>query len=148
MNIKFINDTLADRLGFATTSEMIGRCWLDFIPEKNQENIKSVHYAILHGDSNDYNEFLNKLVSLDGSEFQVQWFNTLLNHDTNWSFSFGMPKENSSITTMEKVREDFRSRIESDKTMIRSLKTHVNNPPEEHDLIITCETELETENTF
>jgi hypothetical protein len=141
MSIKFINDTLADRLGFATTSEMIGRCWLDFIPEKNQDNLKAVHYSVVCGESDDYNEFLNKLVSVDKSEFQVQWFNTVLNHDTNWSFSFGIPKEQSDEITMEKVRENFRSRIESDKTMIRSLKTHINGTLEKEDITVTCDLE-------
>ena len=142
MNIKFINGTLAERLGFVTTQELIGRCWMDFIPEKDKENIKVVHFSIVYDDTSDYNEFLNDLECTDGSKFQVQWFNTLLNHDTNWTFSFGMPKNISDETSKEKIRENFRSRIESDKTMIRSLKKYVSEIQDESDPIDTCDMEV------
>jgi len=140
MHIKFINDTLAERLGFAEKTELLNRCWLDFIPDVDAENIKAVHYSILYGESNTYNEVSNNLKRKDGVEFMVQWFNTVLNHDSECTFSFGMPKKENDETSVEKVRENFRSRIESDKTMIRSLKQYISTS--QHKLDATCDMEI------
>lgn len=148
MNIRFINQTLTNRLGFKSMEELLGKCWLEFIPEKNKENIKIVHFSVLSKKNEEYSEYTNTILNKDGVEFQVQWFNTLINHDTHWSFSFGLSQDKSIEITSETIREDFRARIESDKTWIRSLKDYVNEISDKFELIKTCDLPHETENTF
>lgn len=126
MKIRFINNSLVTSLGFQLNESLIDRCWLDFIPDKNKDNIKKVHYSVLSGQCGDFNEYSNIILNTTGSEFEVKWFNTLINHGTNWSLSFGLPCEKPTEITKEGIRENFRSVIESDKTLIRSLKNHVN----------------------
>jgi PAS domain S-box-containing protein len=148
MNIRFINQTLANRLGFESMKELLGKCWLEFIPEKNKETIKTVHFSVLFRKNDDYSEYTNTVLNKDGAEFQVQWFNTLINHDTHWSLSLGLAQDKSIEVTSETIREDFRARIESDKTFIRSLKDYVNEISDKFKLIRTCDLPRETENTF
>jgi PAS domain S-box-containing protein len=126
MKIRFVNNSLVTSLGFQSDESLIDRCWLDFIPDEDVDNIKKVHSSTLHGHSGDFNEYSNSVLDITGSKFEVKWFNVLINHGTDWSFSFGLPYEKQREITKEGIRKNFRSMIESDKTLIRSLKEHVN----------------------
>jgi hypothetical protein len=125
MKIRFINDSLSNRLGFDSKDNLIDRCWLDFIPEINQEKIKKVFYSILYHEGKEYSEYVNTLVDVNQLKFEVKWFNTSINHDTYWIFSFGLPHERGEESTREEMRENFRDRLASDRTLIRSLQDHV-----------------------
>jgi len=148
MNIRFANQTFITRLGYSQIEELLGKCWLEFVPEKIKENIKAVHASIIFEKSDKYNEYTNKVLNKDGLVFLVKWFNTLINHETNWSLSFGLPQQEEIIVTEETIRKNFRNRIESDKTLIKSLKSYVNDISEQFKINDECHIPAETENTF
>lgn len=125
MKIRFVNKSLVTRLGFSVQESIIDRCWLDFIPDINKDGITKVHSSVLHGPNGDFNEYSNTILDRTGSKFEVKWFNTLVNHGTDWSFSFGLPYEKEIEITKEGIRKNFRAMIKSDKILIRSLKDHV-----------------------
>ena len=140
INIRFINAPLANRLGFENIDELIGRCWLDFIPEKIHETLKTVHAYIFYNSEDDYREYTNEILPLDKISLKVKWYNTVINHKTFWTFSFGLPLNNSEIQSKASIRADFKNMIESDKTVIKSLKEFSNGLPEQFNLDETCKT--------
>ena len=53
----------------------------------------------------------------------VHWFNSHINTEYNWSFSFGITKTpNPTMVTMDSIREYYKDIIEYDRTMIESMK--------------------------
>ena len=148
MNIRFINNSLSLRLGFPNKQEIIGKCWLEFIPEDIHAHIKTVHSSILLRGSEECNEYTNKILNAGGESFEVKWYNAYINHDNHWTLSFGMPVEEYQNITADQIRETFKNRIASDRTMIKSLKEYVNGIPEKIKETKTCDLPPENENTF
>jgi PAS domain S-box-containing protein len=125
MNIRYINHTLTNRIGFETYTEILGTCWLNFIPEKSQDEIKMVHASIVRdNESTEYKEFTNHIQDVNGVKFKVKWFNMCINHGTFWTFSFGLPQVEMIAVTEDDIRSRFMDAIESDRTMIKALKDH------------------------
>lgn len=147
ITIRYINYPLANKIGFKNEEEAIGRCWLDFVPEKSHDNIKTVHASILYNGESEYREYCNEVLALDDTLFKVKWYNTAINHNTFWTFSFGLPIKESTFVTEKSFRTHFKSMIESDKTIIKSLKDFVAGVPDKFN-IETCELPKENENSF
>jgi len=123
MNIRYINWSLSKVLGFETEDEPIGKCWLDFVPKSVSENLSFIHTVVITGDEPDkYREVVSDILTLDGKQRTVKWFNTKINHDYNWSFSFGMPVDEPLEITEESIRSYYRDIIEKDRTMIQSMR--------------------------
>lgn len=138
MDIQFVNLTLAQRLGFESKEDPISMCWLDFIPEKYRARIRTVHSALVHQQGREYREFTNIINDRNGVEFNVRWFNTAINHETYWTFSFGLPQIEMIEVSEDSIRDHFRGAIESDKTMIQSLKEYTNGIQESFGLTKAC----------
>ena len=127
MKIRYINLALANKLGFADGKELMNRCWLDFIDVKIQDKIKTVHRTLLTSFQSEYNEFINEIVDRHGNPTSIKWLNTSINSETNWTFSMGVPERvDLSNFTGDDIRQQFKAAIESDRTMIRSLKECIN----------------------
>jgi PAS domain S-box-containing protein len=142
LKIVFSNRSLTDRLGFETMNEIVGRCWLDFIPKDIHGKIKSVHGTLLSTQEHiyDYQEFTNEIMDRHKNVFKVKWINTAINHTTNVTFSFGIPQTTHlDSMTEEDLRSQFRTVIESDRATIKTLKDYVRELPKTFNLKKTCD---------
>jgi hypothetical protein len=130
MRIKLINYSLAKKMGFNNEDEPLNKCWIDFLEPKDREWIKAIHHSITFStkEARKYREVYNHIVGLDGSKFEVKWFNAMINHNYEFSFSMGIPveEEHSAEMTEESIRSFYRDVIEKDKVMIRALKDMMN----------------------
>ena len=125
MNIQLINWSLATKLGFKNENEPIGRCWVDFLQPKDVEWIKTIHYSITYSteEAKKYREVSNEIVALDGSKIKVKWFNAMINHSYNFTFSMGVYDEvEKTEVTEESIRAFYRDVIEQDRVMITAMK--------------------------
>lgn len=140
MKIRYINNTLVNRLGFESYKELMERCWLDFIPEKIRDVVKMVHHSLVHEtDCTEYKEYTNMIQDVNGVEFKVKWFNMCINHGTFWTFSFGLPQVEMIAVSEEDIRSRFMEAIESDRTMIKALKQQSSTFSESYKNAKTCE---------
>ncbi len=127
MKIRYINLALANKLGFENAQELMNRCWLDFIDVQIQDKIKTVHRTLLTSFQSEYNEFINEVIDRHGNPTTIKWLNTSINSETNWTFSMGVPERvDLANFTGDDIRQQFKAAIESDRTMIRSLKECIN----------------------
>jgi PAS domain-containing protein len=130
MNIKLINWSLATVLGFKNENEPIGRCWVDFLKPKDVEWIKAVHHSITYSteEAEKYREVTNEVIALDGTKIRIKWFNAMINHNYNFTFSMGVYDEAEMKTeiTEDSIRAFYRDVIEQDKVMITALKSNLN----------------------
>ena len=124
MDIKFANNSLAVDLGFNGYKEVVGKCWLDFITEKERKIIITIHAIVAGGieDWEKYREFQNIIKSINGEEIGVHWFNSHINTDFNWSFSFGIRQKPNTQVTMESIRKYYKDIVDKDRTMINSMR--------------------------
>jgi len=125
MDIKFANNSLAIDLGFDSYKELLGRCWLDFIEEKERRTIITIHAAVSNGYDkweDKYREFNNNIIGVNGKIHSVYWFNSHINTDYNWSFSFGIKKQPKPETTIDSVRNYYKEIINKDRVMINSMR--------------------------
>ena len=125
MIIKYSNNSLAKILGFQTYKDILGRCWIDFLVEDEINSVKVVHKMIAEGkgDWEKYKEFRNYIRPMNGTPIMVHWFNSHINTDYNWSFSFGLRKDHDpTMVTMESIRDYYKDIIEYDRTMIETMK--------------------------
>jgi hypothetical protein len=139
ITIRFINYPLASKLGFKNVEDPVGRCWLDFIPKKLHENIKTVHASILCNAETDFREFTNDVMCPDQTIFKVKWYNTAINNNTFWTFSFGIPLKEPALISEDAIRLHFKNIIESDRTVIQSLKDFATGVPEKFSVDDACE---------
>lgn len=123
MVIKFVNLSLAIDLEYETYEELIGQCWLDFIKPEEKRMIQIVHNAVSKG-SNDweakYREVQNTIITKNGKIFPVYWFNSHINSDLNWTFSFGIKKLNEEKP--DDVRNFYFDIIKRDRVIINSMR--------------------------
>ena len=125
MNIKLVNWSLATTIGFKNEDEMLGRHWLDFIPEAERETISTYHSLLSESKNFDgiNREFFNCILTNDGNGINVKWFNTKVNNNYNWTFSIGIPREDRNFeNTEDSIRAYYRDIIDQDKTMIEALR--------------------------
>jgi len=104
MNIKFMNWSLSKALGLENEEIALGKCWLDFVSEKDKTIITGVHSLITKREDDTVKEFMNDIVDVEGNCLRVKWFNIHINNDYDWTFSIGLlmqpvPKVTRRIST-------------------------------------------------
>lgn len=122
--IKFVNLSLAIDLGFESYTNLIDQCWLDFIDEREITMITTVHSAVANGIENweeKYREVQNKIITKEGKSISVHWFNSHINTDLNWTFSFGIKRE-PVIDSVDSIRDFYYDVIQKDRVMINSMR--------------------------
>jgi len=123
MNIRYVNLSLVKTLGYENKNDLLGRCWLDFTPNSVKSNLVSVHKMLLTSMKNECSELTNDIIDKNGNKIKIKWLNTSINHTTNWTFSIGIPETfNVESYTQDEVRSQFKTLIESDRTIIKTLK--------------------------
>lgn len=131
MTIKLCNWSLATTLGFNDETEILERCWLDFIPENNRNLVKQIHGMIKNCEEQKdekYKEILNDVILPNGETMLVRWFNMCINHSYNMTFSIGIAQITQAKATDESIRAYYMGVIEKDRTMIHSLRDFILGP--------------------
>jgi len=123
MVIKFANMSLAIDLGLESYNDLVGHCWLDFITDEESNLVTNIHAAVANGVENweKYREFQNKICGKKGN-IDVHWFNSHINTEYNWTFSFGIQKKVVKKVTMDTVRNYYQDIISKDRVMINSMR--------------------------
>lgn len=141
--IRFANSSLAIDLGFDGYSGLTGKCWLDFVPEREQNIIEGIHKSIANGtnDWEKYREFKNRIRNINGEEIETYWFNSHINTDYNWTFSFGIRKRPivQDDVNMDSIRNYYRDIINKDREMIKSMREVIGF---RDDIVNTCKTDF------
>jgi len=123
MVIKFVNLSLAIDLGYKSYEELLGHCWLNFIKEEEKQMIETIHNSIAQGTKGweeKYREVQSNIITKDGKEFPVYWFNSHINTDINWSFSFGIKKLQSDKE--DDIRDFYFDILKRDRVIINSMR--------------------------
>ncbi|MBR9682635.1 MAG: hypothetical protein GOV02_03080 [Candidatus Aenigmarchaeota archaeon] len=127
MCIQFINWSLATALGFKNEDEPLGKCWLDFIPIEQREIISGIHNSIKNADEEKHREMINDIKCVNGDVMSIKWFNTKINREHEWTFSFGLVVEAANQVTEESLRSYYHDIIQKDRTAILSLRDKILN---------------------
>lgn len=144
MTIKLCNWSLATALGFKDETEILERCWLDFIPENNRNLVKQIHNMIKTCEEQKdekYKEILNDVLLPNGETMLVRWFNMCINHSYNMTFSIGIAQVTQAKATDESIRAYYMGVIEKDRTMIHSLRDFILGPKVDSES--TCQPKIE-----
>jgi PAS domain S-box-containing protein len=129
MNVKLANYYLATFLGYKSEDDLIGESWFRFIREDQKEVISDVHKNI-KSNTGLFREFTNEIITLEGKEVFVKWFNSNVNHELNYTFSIGIPltNNNNNISpndSIDSIRSYYRDILEKDRSMIDSIREMV-----------------------
>jgi hypothetical protein len=125
MVVKLCNYSLATAIGFKSEKEMMEKCWLDFIPEKDRLLVEHVHTKVKvceEQKDEKYKEVINDILLLDGRTISVRWFNMCINHSYQMSFSIGVTQDIKAEATDESIRSYYRDIVDKDRTMIQSIR--------------------------
>lgn len=123
LGIFLANDILTQTLGFEKQDELLGKNWLQFIPEEEKEVVRHVHLEVRTNDTDcHFRESINDLITPENT-IRVRWFNDLLNFGLKGTFSIGVPL--GGIVALkgdtQKVRDFFQQQIEKDRTTIQAI---------------------------
>ena len=123
LNIKIANYHLSKILGFEDEDKICNLNWSKFLKPNDIDLIKHIHSEILLG-SKLYNEFTNDIIDKDNKLITVKWFNVLINHGFNCTFSIGIPltKKPTIDEDIDSIRAYFKDILEQDKTTINAMK--------------------------
>jgi hypothetical protein len=123
MIVKFVNLSLALDLGYESYEDMIGHCWLDFIKKEEKQMITIIHHAVSTGKKDweeKYREVQNTVITREGREFPVYWFNSHINTELDWTFSFGIKKIEADKE--DDIREFYFDILKRDRVIINSMR--------------------------
>ena len=80
--ITLINKKGCDILGYSK-EELIGKNWFDvFLPKKIREDIRTVFKTLLRGDIEPVEYYQNPVLTKDGEEKIIAWYNTLITDES------------------------------------------------------------------
>lgn len=137
MNIKFVNYSLYNDLGFTEHNDVLGKCWLDFIKQEDRGNIKSVHSSFSVSEEKKVDkrfvEYTNDIITLTGEILSVKWFNAHINTEYDWTFSIGIQAEKPVLISADSVRKYYKQVLENDRTMILALRDTIIKENEKSD---------------
>lgn len=124
MIIKLCNWSLAKSLGYETEKDIVGQCWLNFVPEKDIDRIKMIHSSLAHENDSTYKEVINDIKTKDGKIISIKWFNLQINNNYHMTMSLGLhlTKTIQPIQPEDSIRSYYRDVIDKDRTMIKSLR--------------------------
>lgn len=120
--IKAINYSLAREIlgdDFDRNS-LIGKYWLDFIPESDKAFVKKIHMSLL-GQFQLNNETSHNIVNYYNGETKVKWFNSYINTDLKWVFSIGVYDKSKNVS-IDDIRDKYMDQILRDRAMIDITK--------------------------
>jgi len=125
MIIRLINWSLATALGFENEKQVVGKCWIDYIPDEAKYLIKAAHHSLaFEPKKGKYREFVNDIMLANDQIVTVKWFNVPINSQYHMTFSMGLkvaPIE-ATVVSEDSIRTYYRDIIEKDRTMIQSLR--------------------------
>jgi len=130
LKIVFANVKLIKALGLSKAQKIIGKSWLDFIPEVFKESVKDVHFTLRKGKDEIYNEYTNLIKPKQGECFLVKWLNScftkpLSENETTLSIGILMsPLDDSSWSpdSIEEIRNVWKNNLISDKEKVKYLQ--------------------------
>jgi PAS domain S-box-containing protein len=123
MTIKFANDQLASDLGYRNETEIVGKNWMDHIPQYFKDVIPYVHDRLMQADTR-YREFTNDISTLSGEFINVKWFNSFINGQHNWTLCIGIPLVVPVVEqSIKAVRKYWKEAIRQDRMLIDSIKS-------------------------
>jgi PAS domain-containing protein len=124
--VRLINWNLATTLGYKGEKEVLGKCWLDFIPPTDRNLFKISHHYLVYGEkdtANNCREVINDVKKLDGELITIKWFNIPINSIYHMIFSMGIPVTiNKDDISEDSIRTYYNDIIRQDRTMIESLR--------------------------
>lgn len=126
LEIRLCNHMLSTVLGYKSEEEMVGKNWLEYIPEGTVDITKFVHNDTLEKKSGAV-ESTGEIISADGTIIVVKWFHSYINSEFDWVFSMGVPFKANEQKTIENVRDFYREVLAKDKTTIEAIKKRVYN---------------------
>lgn len=121
--VKYCNRQTADLLRLPSTADIVGRCWLDFIPKDVRRDLVGVHSGLLGGDLRHFGEYANEVRRADGSRQMVKWFNSPFEGRAgeHLALSIGVAGE-AKPDAVSRVRQKFLERIMNDRATIRAAR--------------------------
>lgn len=127
MNITTCSYKLAKDLGYISGSDLTGLNWIQFVREKDKENIITIHKNVVK-DTETYQknlrEYTNKILTKTNTSIEVKWFNARIKNGHIYSFSIGIPynREVSVNDEIESIRAYWKYVIDKDETTLQALK--------------------------
>lgn len=130
MVIKLCSYKLWKDLGYNSETEIIGKDWKTFLPEKEKIKLEFAHKNVIE-DTEDYQnslrEITNKIITKKGTTITVKWFNSRIANSHIYSFSIGLPY-NRTITEadeIESIRAYWKYVVDKDETTLMALKNSI-----------------------
>jgi len=122
-NIILCNQILARVLGYKESLEVIGTKFIDYISKDDQYVFKSIQ-SIISKPDHEMSEFLSELIDRDGHKHVVKWFNSYINSETSWTFSFGVPVKDDKFynDSVDNMRERYKDIISIHRNLINDIK--------------------------
>lgn len=123
LKVRYCNRQTLALLEVEKPADIVGHSWLNYIPNEAALAVMDVHGALLSGDTERFDEYVNEIQTIGGIRKTVRWWNTPFEgHDgESLTLSIGasvLTKRNMA----EELRATFRQTILKDKANIRAVK--------------------------
>lgn len=127
--VRYCNRQTLTLLEVDKLRDIVGRSWLDFIPDDAADAILEAHGGLISGDLKNFGEFVNDIQTPAGIRKAVKWFNTPFEgvDGDQLALSIGI-LATADAAAEEQVRRRFREAIMRDRANIRAVKRFAHKP--------------------
>jgi len=132
--VKLCNWYLASRLGYDDETKIIGSDWRRFVPQNYIPILGNLRDIILKNSDNNYQEFVNDIITLDNKVITVRWFNGMIQTNGKGIFSIGVPIEqtNAILDSEESIRSYWKNMILKDGQALDIMKEVIKGQPKQN----------------
>lgn len=123
LRVKYCNQQTAALLEEKSAAEVVGRPWLEFVPQGEGALVTEVYATVLKGDLRHFGEYVSPVKSASGKVKPVRWFNSPFEGSEGQALtlSVGVPSQ-MEVSVVRKIRRLWGERIQRDKEAIHAVK--------------------------
>lgn len=121
--VRYCNRQTVALLEVDKTADIVGRSWLDFVPNEVALAVIEVHGALITGEVAKFEEYVNDVKTVNDTRKTVRWFNTPFDGMDGESLTLSIGVSVTAESDIEnKLRDQFRRTIMEDKATIKAVQ--------------------------
>jgi CheY-like chemotaxis protein len=120
--VRYCNQQAATLLGERNAAALVGRDWRNYVPDSVARALPKMRRRLVAGQA-DMGEFPAPVISTDGRQKMMRWFNTTFSGGAGETLTLSIGvSDQIGVAAIDKIRRMWAERIKEDKATIQNVR--------------------------